>query len=139
MSYPFDLKSVYNFDVYPVTLLGSNWQNVTVMSLMDYATVMNSGFDAPAMHAQVFSYLPSGTPNDPSQYDYVKLKTAAGAITYLGIAWINLASVVQVDSVTIVVTIGNVTSASTSLVRQALVQNGFNNLSMTVNGTSVVS
>lgn len=138
MSYPFNLKGVYNFDVYPSAILGTDWQRVTVMAVFDYETALAQGVDIPALHAQVYSYLPSGTPDDPSQYDYVKLRTASGSTVILGIAWIKLDSVAEVDSVSLVVTIDNVSSSDVDRVRAALSQNNFTAKSIkVVTSTSV--
>jgi hypothetical protein len=83
------------------------------------------------MHVAVYPYLNSlGVPDDPSQYDYVKVRTASGTITYLGMPWINESSITVVNSVVLVVTIDNVSSSDVTNVRNALVQNGFNSITI---------
>jgi hypothetical protein len=131
MSYPFNIRGVYSFDVYPSTILGSEYQNCTVMSYMDYETALQQA-DIPAIHTQVYPYLPSGTPDDPSQYDYIKIKMSDGSTVILGIAWINLSSVTEIDSVKFNVVIEGVASSDVTKLRNALSQNGFNNFNITV-------
>lgn len=133
MAYPFELKKVYNFDVYPATILGNDFQNVTIMAVMDYESAIQLA-DIPARHVNVFPYLPSGTPDDPAMYDYVKIKTASGENTILGIPWINLDTLTLVQSLTIVATIDGVSGADVERVRVALVQNGYNNLDIKLIG-----
>lgn len=127
----FILRGVFNFDTYAAAILGTNFRNVTVLAIMD-ANTANRELDIQAMHLQVFPTLPTGTPNDPFGYDYVKVKTPSGQTTILGMAWINAATVVQVQSNTITAVISGVSASDASRVRDALVQNGFNNLAITV-------
>ena len=129
MSYPFQNRQVYSFDVYPLAALGNNFKNVTVMAVMDAETAAQS-IDIQAQHVAYFPFLPAGTPNDPRAYDYVKIKTLAGNTAILGLAWINEATIVQVESVTIVATVYGAASSDVTKIRNALIQNGFNNVSV---------
>lgn len=132
MSYPFNIRSVYNFDVYPTPVLGNSFEKVTVMSIMDYTSAIREA-DIPAIHANVYPYIQSqGIADDPSSYDYLKILTADGQTTILGIPWINLSTVVEVESKTITVVIENATGADVTRIRDALTQNGFNSLNITV-------
>lgn len=132
MAYPFEIKGVYNFDVYPTAILGDDFSNVTILAILDYETALQTA-DIPAIHTNVFPYLPSGIPDDPSQYDYVRIRTASGSATILGIPWINLDTLELVESRRMTVKIEGVSSSDVERVRIALVQNGFNNLEITLN------
>lgn len=133
MSTPlFQIRSVYSFDVYPIPILGNNFKNVTVLAVMDFETA-NREFDAVSQHINLYPYLPSGSPNKPDGYDYVKIKTTAGIITILGIAWIKAESIQLVESRTAQVTIGDITASDLARIRNALVSNGFNNLKIEIN------
>jgi hypothetical protein len=132
MAYPFEIKGVYNFDVYPTAILGDDFDNVTILAILDYETALQTA-DIPAIHTNVFPYLPSGIPDDPSQYDYVRIRTASGSATILGIPWINLDTLELVESRRMTVKIEGVSSSDVERVRIALVQNGFNNLEITLN------
>ena len=131
MTNPFEIRKVYSWDVYPAALLGTNYKNVTVLAIMDRDTA-NKEIDTQALHVNFFPSLPAGTPNDPNGYDYIKIRTTAGQTTILGIAWINLASVTVVDSRTITVKISDVGAADITRVRNALVQNGFGSLDISI-------
>jgi hypothetical protein len=132
MAYSFEIKGVYNFDVYPTAILGDDFDNVTILAILDYETALQTA-DIPAIHTNVFPYLPSGIPDDPSQYDYVRIRTASGSATILGIPWINLDTLELVESRRMTVKIEGVSSSDVERVRIALVQNGFNNLEITLN------
>lgn len=132
MPYPFELKSVYNFDVYPSAILGTDFQNVTILAILDYETALQS-VDLPALHVNVFPLLPAGVPDDPSQYDYVKIKTSSGVNTILGIPWINLATLVLVVSRRMTVTIDGVSGDDVNRVQTCLAQNGYNNINIVLN------
>ena len=127
----FKIRSVYNFDVYPAVLLGTDFKNVTVLAVMDFETA-NKEIDIRARHVNFFPYLPAGTPNKPSSYDYIKVKTTAGNTTILGVAWINMDTVVEVESRTATVTIKDISAIDVTRIKQALAQNGFNNVSINI-------
>lgn len=127
MASPFEIKGVYNFDVYPSAILGTSFQNVTILSIMDYESALNFG-DIASLHINVFPYLPDGTPDDPTATDYVRIRTSSGVATILGVNWINLLTIEQVNSRRAVVTVEGVTNSDVPRIINALVQNGFNNV-----------
>ena len=129
--YNFQLKQTYSFNVYPVPVLGNSFKNVTVSAIMDRDQA-NKEIDTAALHAQIFPYLPAGTPNRADGYDYVKIKFPSGATTVLGLAWIVEDSVEQMTSSVINVKIANVSASDVTRVRNALVQNGFNAIEISV-------
>lgn len=125
------LKQTYSFEVYPAALLGNGFKNVTVLAVMDQETA-NQQIDTQALHVQVFPTLPGGTPNRPSDYTYVKLRLANGSTTIIGRPWIKENTIAQITSSVIRAVISGVTAADMTKVRNALVQNGFNNLEITL-------
>lgn len=127
----FQLKKVYSFDVYPTSVLGSNFKNVTVLAVMDQE-MANKEIDTQALHIQVYPSLPNGTPNQADGYNYVKIRTPANTTTILGMAWIKEDTIEEIASVTINVKLGNVTASDVTRIRNALVQNGFNNLIVSI-------
>jgi hypothetical protein len=105
-------------------LLGTDFQNVTVLAILDYESALGLA-DIPAMHENVYPYLPAGSPRDPSTYDYLKIRTSAGRTVVLGMPWINESSITLVSSQKMLVTIDGVGSADIARVRTALNQNGY--------------
>lgn len=124
MTTPFSLHKTYSFNVYPVSLLGDDFKNVTVLSVLGYQTARMFA-DVDAIHANVYPYLPAGSPSDPSTIDYVQLKTASGEQVILGIPWINEDTIELKESGRMSVLIEDVGSVDVARVRAALAQNGY--------------
>jgi hypothetical protein len=124
-----NLKSTYSFDVYPVAEIGNDFQNVTVLSILDPETA-GLYIDIRAMHIRVFPRLPASTPDDPTSYNYVKLKTASGETRVIGMPWINQASIELVERSTTVFEVANTNVSDQIKIRQLLAANGFTALNM---------
>ncbi|EKD22624.1 MAG: hypothetical protein ACD_84C00035G0004 [uncultured bacterium] len=131
LSINFALRGTYSFDAHAAALLGTNFKNVTILAIMDADTASRE-IDIVALHKQIFPLLPAGTPNDPRSYDYVKIQTTAGHTTILGMAWINETTVTQITSTKITAVIGNVSATDAIRVKNALLQNGFKDIAITV-------
>lgn len=112
MTTQYEIGSTYSFQVYPVAQLGNNFQNTVVLAKLDADTVKQLGVDIWGMHKQLYASLPSGTPNDPTQYQYLRLKLQSGQTTILAVPWIDDSTVELVSSETLQVTIGNIDSAT---------------------------
>jgi hypothetical protein len=131
MTYAYQLGQILSFDVYPSAVLGDNFQNVTVLSLLDPQSA-NQIIDIVGMHANVYSSLPAGTPNDPTQYNYVKIRTASGQISALGMPWINESTITSTTNQTITAIVSGVTASDVQGVQNALIANGYTNISVTI-------
>ena len=121
----FNLKGVYSFNVYPVAILGTAFKNVTVMGIIDQETANAAGFDTVAEHAAVYATLPTGTPNDPSAYNYLKVRLPSGTTKILGLPWIIESSIQVVNLGTFTVKIANESANDQQAVIDALTANGF--------------
>lgn len=124
-------KNTYSFDVYPTAFIGNNYKNVYVMGILT-REMAEKEIDTAAMHIQVYNTLPTGTPNSPDAYDYVKLKFPDGSTRTIGLAWIKAETVELTDARTITVKIGNAMASDVARIRNALVQNQFNNLEFSI-------
>lgn len=129
MSSNFTIGKTYNFDVYPVTVLGNNFKNVTVLAILDRDTA-NQFVETQPMHINVYPYLPAGTPNNPGAYNWLKLRLASGQNTVIGIPWIVDNTVVEVTSKTAKVVIEGVSADDLPKIRNALSSNGFKNFTV---------
>lgn len=132
MAYNFLIGQTYSFQVYP-SVLGNDWQNVKVTSVMSYEDAMKQQ-DVTSQHIKFYPYFgpQTNTPNDPASYLYIKVKTQSGAVTILGVAWINDSSVSMITAQTATVTIANVTPQDVPKIRAALVANGYNNVQVAI-------
>jgi hypothetical protein len=127
----FKLRGIYSFDVYPSALLGTTFSNVTVVGILDSESAAKE-IPIQELHVQVYPTLPVGTPNNPSGYDYLKIKTTTGETTILGMAWINEQSVQEVLLSTITAVIGGVSAIDLPRIRNCLIQNGYNNIQLDI-------
>lgn len=107
MTTQYQIGSTYSFNVYPVAQLGNNFQNVKALALLDASTVQQLGVDIWAMHKNIYPSLPAGTPNDPTQFQYLRIKLQSGTSTIVAIPWIDDSSVTLVSAKTLQVTLGN--------------------------------
>jgi len=129
MSYPFKIRSTYSFDVYPDTIIGNDYKNVTVLAIVDYQTALSMGVDIDAIHVNVFPQLPAGLPDDPQATEYIKIRTASNIETVIGINWIRENTIQEVQSLRAVITVEGVTSLDLPKILLAIEQNGYNNVS----------
>ncbi len=82
------LESTVSFDLYPAHQLQAKVTNAKVLGIFTAATAQSLGFDAPALHVNVYPTLPPGTPNKFDQYLYIYVKLANGEKTFYGLPWI---------------------------------------------------
>lgn len=82
------IGTVISFEVYPSAQYGNNFQAVTLQAVFDSNIARQLGFDFIGANQSVYQSLPSGTPNDPTQYNYFQIKYASGETQILGAPWI---------------------------------------------------
>lgn len=124
MAFPFEIKKTYNFELYPSSILGNNFQRVTVLGIIDRETA-ETFTNITTKHPLVFPYLPSGTPNDPDDYTYLKIRHESGIITAIAVEWIQPQTIELVENIDAMVRINNFSPSQISLLREVLVANGF--------------
>lgn len=90
------IGSVASFELYPAPILGSVFKDVTVLAVLDQDTA-NFWIDTVAMHTNVYPMLPAGTPNNPNQYHYLKVRHSNGEVSIIGMPWIKPHTVVISD------------------------------------------
>lgn len=116
--------NVISFDVYPASIIGARFEDVKVLGLLDKDTA-KIWIDADAMHANVWSTLPPGVPNDPDQYQYVKLQHLNGKISVVGVPWIREGSIQVSQKGTLILTVTDVTPQDRDNIVRALAANGY--------------
>lgn len=125
MSDLLERRKVYSFETHAPAILSTSYQRVTVTSILDEETARKF-IPTHELHAALFRYLPKGTPNDPTAYDYYQLKTADGQTIVIGEPWIKADSVELIDGVTYMVKVTNQSSGDYNRLRNALLASGFN-------------
>lgn len=132
MTYDFKIKLTYSFAVIPTIVLNGDYSSVYVLGVIDFETASKYA-DVQALHVNVYPYLDPTTPNDATAYSYLLFKTPNGITSALGLPWIREETIVLKEARTIRVTIGDASTPDVQRVRDALVQNGFNNLKIEIN------
>lgn len=126
------LNSYVNFSCYAPAILGNGYQNAEVLAILDYATA-NIFIDAAVLHAGVYpSIQANGVPNDYTKYPYLKIRTASGQVTVVGLPWIVDASYVVETAVQITLTINSVSPADQNNIKLALAAIGITSFIMAV-------
>jgi hypothetical protein len=120
-----EVGGTYSFAVYPVAVLGTNFKNVLVMSILSAATAQALGEDIFARHALISPSLPDTTQKkDPSKYKYVQIKLPSGAEQIIAMEWINVATIEAVNLGRHTVVIDNSPSTDRQKILEALAANG---------------
>ncbi len=126
-----DIGKTYSFTPYAPELLGNDFQNVVVLSIMDRESA-NAYLDTISWHKNIFPMLPAGTPNDPNAFNYALFRTSTGAKVALALAWIKEETVTLIEARTITAKIGNVGAADIDRIRHLLVAGNYNNVSISI-------
>lgn len=131
MSFNFETNLVYSFDIHPRAYFDTDFNNVRVLGTVG-SEIASKYADIYALHAQVYTTLPYGTPNDPTAFNYLLIRTSTGSTTIVGIPWIKENTITLIESRTMLVTIDNISASDINKVRNALVQNGFNSIAIQI-------
>ncbi len=126
----FQPRTVYSFDVYSgaVSVLGNDFNNVTVMAVLDKETADLIGVDTDALYARLLPYLPNTASKFATDTQWIRIRQSSDIDTVIPVACINPDSVTlsQLSKVTVI--ISKVNPGDIPLIKQALISNGFNNL-----------
>lgn len=123
--------NVVTFEVYPASILGARFGNVKVLAMLDKDSA-NTWIDADAVHVNVFPTLPSGTPDNANEYQYLKFKHVNGNIGVIGLPWIREDSITVNETGTLTISIENVSPSDKEIIINALSANGYNAVSTTL-------
>jgi hypothetical protein len=123
LKYDLDIGSVYNIPLLAPAILGTSYDNATVLALLDYTSAIALE-DVSALHSNILGLLATGTPNDPSKLVYVKIRSSTGDIRVLAFDWI-ASQPTLVSATTVTVTINNVNHSEIPAIASCLRANGF--------------
>lgn len=125
-------KRIYDFEVYAPAVLGTAFKRVEILGYFPYETAVVLQGEIAPLHAEVYSTgkLPIGTPNDPRQYMYYRLKKPDGSITMLGEPWINASTIQEVLVKTCHVVIPDASTGDLARIQDMLKQAGYRDFSI---------
>lgn len=87
-------KTRISFEVYPADYFGTSFTDVIFEGFFS-STIAANMWDIHALHAAVYNTLPAGTPDDPTQYDYICITDGQGNRRLIGAPYINMNTLVQ--------------------------------------------
>lgn len=119
-----EFNSTVSFDVYPSSIIGAQFRDVKVTGFLDRDTAA-FWIDPESMHINVYPTLPSGVPDDPSQYTYVKLKHPNGNISVIGLPWIREDTIQTTERGRLKIEVEDVGPRDQETIRKALAANGY--------------
>jgi hypothetical protein len=120
-----EVGGIYSFSVYPVAVLGTNFKNVLVMSILDAESAQALGLDILAQHALIYPSLPSTTVNNPQKYKYLKIKLPSGLTQIIAKEWINPTTLEVVTLGRFTVVLDNQSSSRQQKLLECLAANDF--------------
>lgn len=121
------LKGIYNFKLYPSSVIAPELNNAKVIAIMDGDTA-SQFFDLAAVHVSVKPYLPPSTDTDPFQYTYLRLQTEVGGETFIAYEWIDPSTITAITNDTCEIVLSNFNASHIPGLRQVLLENGFTNI-----------
>lgn len=118
---------IYDFEVYAPTVLGTAFKRVEILGKFPFETAVLLGGDLQPLHAEVYSTgtLPAGTPNDPRQYEWYRIRKPDGSITTIGEPWINRTTIVEVQLKMAICRIPNASTGDLARLQDMFKQAGF--------------
>lgn len=119
-------KKTYDFETYAPNVLGTAFKRIEILGNFPYETAIALFGELAPLHAEVFSTgnIPIGTPDDPRQYNWYRIKKPDGSITVLGEPWIDQSTIVEVTSGTAIITCPNLTTSDLINLRDMFKQAG---------------
>lgn len=112
------ISKYYNISVFANSILGSNFRNVKLSSVLDYQTALKFG-SIDLLHKQIYPYLPPDTPVDNTKYTYYLFQVRGKQIV-LADYWIVPGSIVETEGAEYTFKLKNVTSHQVAIVRDQL-------------------
>lgn len=114
-----------SFEVYPTSVLGSRYRDVVLDGTISPHTAIMMGYDIAALHANVYSSLPPGTPNDPYMYNYVAIRHPNGTREIVGEPCIRSETLEALTAGRVTLVFENKTQADIDRMLMALSANGY--------------
>lgn len=124
-----DIGKTISFSVYAPAVLGTNFNKVTLLGILDYESAQ-SFLNVATKAIEVYPSLPANTIKDHTKYRYLKVKMADGKSTCIALEWIKESTYTVHTGLSLNVTIPNATSIDADRVRAILSANGYNDVTI---------
>jgi hypothetical protein len=93
MAVTFKTGSVYSFTTINANILGGTFEKVKLSGIVDYNTAKLLSPNIDSVQASVFPYLPQGTSDKHTSYQYYVFQKQTEGISVFAIEWINMDTV----------------------------------------------
>ena len=120
----FEVKQRYSFEVYPTSLIPTEFKKVSILIGSMDADMARSLQDIDTNHASFMPLLPPGTSKNVEAYKYIYVKLPTGERTVVSEAWIRPDTVQKVAGVRITAVVEDESIASVEVIRQMFATNG---------------
>lgn len=122
-----NFDKILHFDTYT----GARYTNLRFSSLLDARTVMQLGFDAPAVHQQNIGSLPPGVPNDFRAYRYALFYDVQNNPIYLGVPWVIESSITENENAPFIFTVWGIDNTVADSIRSMMIAHGIEHFTVT--------
>lgn len=133
----FGLKKTYNFRTLSPVILGAEYKNMKVISILANTEAVKYS-DISTLHTTIkndTAYPISGLPSNVTDLTYILFQNASGDKVVMASEYIDPYSITEVVALNAVVTVNNITSADMSVIRTILAEAGYSNISMTTSNS----
>ena len=131
---PFSLKKLYNFNTLAGVMLGQSYQSMKVVSIMDSKQAIQHA-DILTIYNNVKTVI-SNLPSSVDDLTYILFENTDKEKVLLALEYIEISSVVEVETIDIVMKVYDVTTEDLSIIRKAVSELGYSNIGLSVTGKS---
>lgn len=117
------IGSRITFELYPSAVFGYRMENVIFEGHVSPAVAIALGEDIQALHASVYNTLPVNTPDNPQQYNYIRVRNAEGKTHMIGEPYIREGSLIINDGRTLILTFEQISQTQVDRIFSALAHN----------------
>lgn len=121
-----DTGKRYSFEIYPSTLVPTDFKKVKILIKGMTADVARGFDDIDSAHARYLPTLPPNTPVNPNDFQYIYVQLATGQKVVVSEAWIKEETIQVVEGVRIVAVVEDQSIDAVRVIQQMFATNGYN-------------
>lgn len=112
------LNRTYNFSLYPNSVIGSSFNNLKVLAILDYNNAIKYS-NIELINRQIKPYLPPGTPTNHFNYTYYLFNYKDKDLV-IAEEWIIPSSIEEVTTTSVTIRLNNISTYQYNLIRDQL-------------------
>lgn len=130
----FIVGNTYSFTTLAPSVLGASITNAEVIGIVNYSIAVSMS-NIEYLQKVVYPLLPTGSPSNYEDYNYIIFKTSNGSTLVLADAWINQASINLISGTEIIINIYNTSLSAVSQIQKELAAMGFTDFTITTSNS----